>query len=218
MLEEAIKELATHLANKHNLNKIPYEIIIKPELPVDHKGRDRIILIKAGNPPIICISHTYIVGCFTNSKKLESMHGLKDTILWSLQMLPKMYHTLALVPMAEAISLRINAKKWSKSLVPLVRTELPKKHLKVKSVTIELEDVITNTTIIRTGSDYNEVLHRCERDLARLVISNEEMNDWREKLVLLEETKEKPIPPNEISMSFGKDEFGSNITETEISY
>lgn len=212
-LQPILSELVQRLADKY-LVKTPFEIIIKPELPISPKGKDTLILIKAGNPPVICVSELYLRASLSNTNTLVGLHSLKDSLLWALEKLPKLYHTLSLVPIAEAIALREGARKWIKTTAPYLRTEIDKKRLILKNISVTLEDSISGTTITRNGLDYNDLLHRCHMDLSKLIIEDEDKEEWIERMKDIERVKKLEVPPNEISMSYGND----GTTEVNMRY
>lgn len=211
MIEPVIKEFAEKICKKRGY-RTPYEIIVKPELPVDSKSRDRILIVKAGNPPIICISRIYVEACLLNKDKNANIPHLRDTIERALEFLPKMHHTLAMVPIAEAVALRHDSKRWARSVVPDLRTMLDDKFFTVEYA-VTVTDTITNTSITRKGKDLKEITDNAKRDLSRMIIEDEEMNKYREEREELERVKQKEVNPNEISMS-----VTINTTETTMEY
>lgn len=210
MLEESLNELAQKICRKQGY-KTPYELFVKPELPLDSKGRDRILLIKAGNPPIIFISQVYVQACFVKGTK--DIPSLRDTLERALEFLPKMHHTLSLVPIADAVALRKDSRRWARAAVPELKTRIPEKFIKITNVSVTVEDEITGTSITRNGVDYQDVCRKAKADLGRMITANEEMEDWRDMVEEANRVRGTGVNPNEVSLT-----IGDSKVETHLEY
>lgn len=212
MLEQAIVDLAEGIRKKNpHLAKTPYELYVKPELPQDSKGRDRIAIIKAGSPPIIFLSQVYIATCFAKSETGINHIHLRDTIFRCIEYLPRMYHTLSLVPIANAIALRKESRKWARSLVPDLRTSINDAAFSVTNVSVTVVDSITNTSITRNGKNYGELVNRCYKDLGKLILESEEQEEYREMMIDLERVKNMEAKPNEVGITIGEGNTTTNV-------
>jgi hypothetical protein len=211
MLEQILNDLAIKISKKRGF-RTPYELIIKPELPPDHKGRDRYVIIQAGTPPIIAISRLYIEACVANSKS-GILPDLRDTIERSLEILPKMYHTLSLVPIAQAITLRQDSKRWMKTLVPEYKTVLDDRYFSI-AYAVTVTDNISGTSITRNGSDLEKITKEAKHDLSRMILQSEEMEEYRELMKLNEDIKKESPKPNSVSMTL----VGQGQNETNLEY
>ncbi len=211
MLEPVIRELADRLSKQRGF-RTPYDLYIKPELPVDSQGRDRIALIQAGSPPKIFISQLYIVACVTGDEK-SGIPKLRDTVERCLEYVPKMQRTLSIVPIADAIALRKDSRKWARAKVPELRTHLPDNCLKITNIAVEVTDTITGTSIVRNGLDYLELIQRCKHDLSKMIIENEDMDDWREMVEGANRVKQMSVKAAEVSV-----EIVGNELQTKVGY
>lgn len=212
MLEQAIIDIAEKIRKKNpHLAKTPYELYVKPELPQDVKGRDRIAIIKAGNPPIIFISQVYIAACFSHTNVGINHIHLKDTLFRCIEFLPKMYHTLSLIPIASAIALRKDSRKWAKSLVPGLRTDVNESAFEITNISVTVRDTVTDTSVTRNGLDYKELIRSCYKGLSKLVLETEEQEEYREMMIEIERAKEKEIKPNEVGITIGEGSISTNM-------
>lgn len=208
MLEQVINELADKICSKRGF-RTPYQLIVKPELPMDAHGNERIVIIKAGNPPVICISRIYIEACF--SEKFAGPR-LRDTLERALEFAPKMYHTLALVPIADAVALRKDLKRWKRANIPNLNTVIDDRFFEI-TYSVTVKDTVTQTSITRNGSDVNEILKEAKYSLSRMIIQDEEMQEYRERLEEERKVKELEVKPNEVSLS-----IGDGVHETRMEY
>lgn len=221
MLEEVIRELSTRLSQQRGFNT-PHEIVILPELPLDSKNRERILIIKAGSPPTILLSRLYIEASLVRKRDANGflLPTLRETIERALEYLPKMYHTLSLVPIRDAVALRKDSKNWMKSLVPEYRSMLSDSNFSC-SYSITVTDNITGTSVTRNGKDVKEITQQAKRDLSKLIIESEEMEEYRENKRREEWAKELAAKPNEVSLIVGNTEGimqGEIKIETKMEY
>lgn len=210
MIEELINQIAEKLSKQRGF-RTPYQLIIQPELPIDSKNRERIVIIQAGNIPLIRLSREYIIACVSNGKEV-GLPKLRDTLERSLEILPKMQHTLSLVPIRESIALRKDAKNWSKANIPNYNPILDDRFLEI-SYSVIVKDKLSGTSITKTGKDIIQITKQAKENLSRLVLENEEMEEYRDNQLDYERSKMKEIKPNTVSIS-----IGDNRTETNLEY
>jgi hypothetical protein len=200
-LQPVIQALATKICTRRGF-RTPYYLTVEDTLPKDSKERDRIILIKAGNPPTICVSKEYIELCvkLAEQSKSDLLPSLRDTIERALEYIPRMQNTLSVVPLAEAIAMRRDSKKWAKALVPELHTTLEDEYFDIQfSVTIT--DMITGSTVtksVKKLSEMDKMIDKIKFDLSRMVIASRELeeaieNKRRGNIVRLQQAKAAEI-------------------------
>lgn len=210
-LEEVIQLLASRLTQQRGF-KTPYHLTIKPELPLDAKGKECIVIIKAGSPPEIFLSRLFVEACIITRGKDTSIPKLRDTVERSLEFLPKMYHTLALVPVAEAVALKKEVKGWKKVQVPNFRVLLNESDIEY-TYAVTATDKSGGTSVTRKGTDISDLRKIARLDLSRLVIEDEDAEDYREMMEDIKRAKEKEVMPNEVKIMIEE-----GITKATIEY
>ena len=210
MLEQIINEYAEKICRKRGF-KTPYNLIVKAELPNDSKDRERIIIIKAGSVPTVFISQMYIMACIASSKE-ANIPSLRDSIERALEYLPKMMHTLALVPVADAIALRKDSKRWYKANIPNLIKQYDDRYLEY-SFSVTVSDRITGTSVTRNGMNVEDIKQKAKTDLIKLIQENEEMDEMREIVEEVNRVKKLEVKPNEVSLTIGNGEI-----ETRMEY
>lgn len=205
MLEQILHDLAKKIAQKRGFHT-PYDILVLPELPLDSKNRERIVIIKAGTPPQIVVSRLYIEACVgmkNNRDKTILLPSLRETIERCLEFLPKMHHTLTVVPIAEAVALRKDSKRWMKALAPDLRTELAESNFEW-SYSVTVTDKYTKTSVTKHGVDINEIKNQAKKTLSKLIIEDEEMEAWREEQINKGIVAKMETKPNSVELTVGE--------------
>lgn len=211
MLDQLLLQLADRLKRQRGFHT-PFNLLVLPELPKDGKDRERIVIIKAGNPPVIAISKLYIIAQIEHSKT-GILPGLRDTMERSLEFLPRMYHTLSLIPIADAVALRKDSKKWAKALLgDNFKTILDDRWFKV-SYSVTVTDILTNTSRTLNGDNIQDLTIKAKQELSNMIIQDEALEEFRDMQERKEVAKGKEIKPNEISVSIGEGRL-----ETRVEY
>jgi len=185
-LESLIKAKLDELASVREIYT-PYDLSVASDLADD-------ICICAGSIPKIIISLRFILTVLQNKDDKLLTKRLQKT----LDVLPKMHHSLSLVPRYKAIALKQEAKAWTKTLVPDLVTVLSERFLTVThSVTVT--DTITNTSITLTGNDPKELKQQAIQRLSKIVLENEDVAELYEALDYANSHKE--VKPIEVRLS-----------------
>lgn len=231
MLDQLLLQLADRLKRQRGFHT-PFNLLVLPELPKDGKDRERIVIIKAGNPPVIAISKLYIVHQLLQGLRqdeidtqfsakitkaelgfVEIIPYLREVMERSLEFLPRMHHTLSLIPIADAVALRKDSKKWAKALLgDSFKTILDDRWFKV-SYSVTVTDILTNTSRTLNGDNIQDLTIKAKQELSNMIIQDEALEEFRDMQERKEVAKGKEIKPNEISVSIGEGRL-----ETRVEY
>lgn len=207
MIEDFLKTALASIAKKTG-HETPYILAIVPELERDQNNKERIVAIKAGNPPLVVISALYLQ-VTTQAKRDKSIPTLRDTLERILEYLPKMEHTLAVSPFAEVVSLKQGAKRWTRSNKLALDICLPDRYFDI-SYTVNITERTTKTSITRSGNELEPLILESKLQLSRIVYNQEELAEKVEDSIRVEEVKQLEVKPNSISIAI------TEKTETRI--
>lgn len=105
-LNDVLRTFSFELIRKHGLHVKPNEFHISVAETVTYSH-----YVEAGYPVLIKFSMAYVVESLT-SKKVGDRIELVQHILRSLEQVPKMLHTVALVPRRDVIAYRQEVRSW----------------------------------------------------------------------------------------------------------
>jgi len=156
------------------------------------------IVIEAGYPPVITIDSGAIMSALVNNDDKErgkSQRKLRRDIAFAVSKLPKMQRTLSIVPLAQAIALAKEAKRFVRTAFPeKVIYRIPDSHLDIQStVTVTVREITTGQSVSLSGKNESVLRAQAVAQLTKLVAMNEYLQTQLEQESFVPEYKPSKI-------------------------
>lgn len=197
-LDKVLAELARKITKRIG-EHAPYTICSSRNVKDDVD-----ILLRAGDPVEIIVSHVFIYDCITFNRG----HRLKDRIERALEAAPKVHKTLSnykIIGYRESLALMKDARKFIQSANPDAYIDKISSRFFKKTYSVKIEDSITGMTVEMSGKDLTKIELEANRRLVHMIEADQEGEEVR--LMLLAKAQQAPmpvIPPDEIHIG-GKD-------------